>query len=172
MKDTGKILHNRFVLYFVLFLALSDLMFLAMGSEFISVAVFILSGFVTSFFSKNMMVIMCIAMVITNILRYGTGIRLMEGLKEGDAAKTTADAAAAETTADAVAVPAPAPVPVPVPAPAPAPVPVPAPAPVPAKKKVEKFTQEQMLIEKLESYKPLIDTMDRAMDSISKIINL
>ena len=42
----------------------------------------------------------------------------------------------------------------------------------PAKKKVEKFTQEQMLIEKLESYKPLIDTMDRAMDSISKIINL
>ena len=175
MKDTGKILHNRFVLYFVLFLALSDLMFLAMGSEFISVAVFILSGFVTSFFSKNMMVIMCIAMVITNILRYGTGIRLMEGLKEGDAAKTTADAAAAETTTDAAAAKTTADaaaVPVPAPVPAPAPVPVPVPVPAPAKKKVEKFTQEQMLIEKLETYKPLIETMDRAMDGISKIINL
>jgi len=83
--DTGKILHNRFVLYFVLFLALADLLFLAMGSEFISVAVFILSGFVTSFFSKNMMVIMCVAMVITNILKYGTDIRMQEGLKEATA---------------------------------------------------------------------------------------
>ena len=85
MKDTGKILHNRFILYFVLFLALADLLFLAMGSEFISVAVFILSGFVTSFFSKNMMVIMCVAMVITNILKYGTDIRMQEGLKEATA---------------------------------------------------------------------------------------
>ena len=83
--DTGKILHNRFILYFVLFLALADLLFLAMGSEFISVAVFILSGFVTSFFSKNMMVIMCVAMVITNILKYGTDIRMQEGLKEATA---------------------------------------------------------------------------------------
>jgi hypothetical protein len=80
LKDTGKILHNRFVLYFILFLALSDLLFLAMGREFVSIAVFILSGFVTSFFSKNMMVIMCVAMVISNILRYGTGVRMTEGL--------------------------------------------------------------------------------------------
>ena len=79
MIDTGKILHNRFVLYFILFLALTDLLYLAMGGEYTSVAVFILSGFVTSFFSKNMMVVMCIAMVITNILKYGTDIRMQEG---------------------------------------------------------------------------------------------
>ena len=84
LKDTGKILHNRFVLYFVLFLALSDLLFLAMGSEFVSISIFILSGFVTSFFSKNMMVIMCVAMVITNILKYGTDIRMSEGLVSGE----------------------------------------------------------------------------------------
>ena len=89
LKDTGKILHNRFVLYFVLFLALSDLLFLAMGSEFVSISIFILSGFVTSFFSKNMMVIMCVAMVITNILRYGTGIRMSEGLVSGEMPPTT-----------------------------------------------------------------------------------
>ena len=97
LKDTGKILHNRFVLYFVLFLALSDLLFLAMGSEFVSISIFILSGFVTSFFSKNMMVIMCVAMVITNILRYGTGIRMSEGLVSGEIPPVTDEEETTET---------------------------------------------------------------------------
>ena len=100
MKDTGKILHNRFVLYFVLFLALADLLFLAMGREFVSVAVFILSGFVTSFFSKNMMVIMCVAMVITNILKYGTDIRMQEGLKEATADEAKSEDKPAEAKPD------------------------------------------------------------------------
>ena len=80
LKDTKTILHNRFILYFVLFLALSDISFLVMESEFVLVSIFILSGFVTSFFSKNMIVIMCIALGITNILRYGTNIDTQEGL--------------------------------------------------------------------------------------------
>jgi len=80
LKDAKTILHNRFILYFVLFLALSDISFLVMGSEFVLVSIFILSGFVTSFFSKNMIVIMCIALGITNILRYGTNIDTQEGL--------------------------------------------------------------------------------------------
>ena len=80
LKDAKTILHNRFILYFVLFLALSDISFLVMESEFVLVSIFILSGFVTSFFSKNMIVIMCIALVITNILRYGTNINTQEGL--------------------------------------------------------------------------------------------
>jgi len=80
LKDAKTILHNRFILYFLLFLALSDISFLVMESEFVLVSIFILSGFVTSFFSKNMIVIMCIALVITNILRYGTNINTQEGL--------------------------------------------------------------------------------------------
>ena len=72
-------------------MALADLLFLAMGGEFISVAIFILSGFVTTFFSKNMMVVMCIAMVITNILRYGTNISMQEGLDDGTADGETKD---------------------------------------------------------------------------------
>jgi hypothetical protein len=79
LKDTGKILHNRAVLYFVLFLAIANLLILAVGNEYKYVSVFFLTGFVTSFFSKNMMVIMCIAMVITNILKFGT---VNEGFKE------------------------------------------------------------------------------------------
>lgn len=79
LKDTGKILHNRAVLYFVLFLAIANLLILAVGEEYKYISVFFLTGFVTSFFSKNMMVVLCIAMVITNILKFGTDI---EGFKE------------------------------------------------------------------------------------------
>jgi hypothetical protein len=79
LKDTGKILHNRAVLYFVLFLAIANLLILAVGEEYRYISVFFLTGFVTSFFSKNMMVVLCIAMVITNILKFGTDI---EGFKE------------------------------------------------------------------------------------------
>ena len=180
MKDTGKILHNRYVLYFVLFLALSDLLFLAMGSEFISVAVFILSGFVTTFFSRNMMVIMCVAMVVTNILKYGTDIRMQEGLKEGaadakadvvtdpDAIKAAADAkvkatADAKTTADAEAKAAETKVKA---------------AETKVKTttvqdgmtpaQVEKFKEN---LEKLESYEPLFTSMDKMMEKINELIS-
>jgi hypothetical protein len=81
LKDTGKILHSRAVLYFVLFLAIANLLILAVGNEYKYMSVFFLTGFVTSFFSKNMMVIMCIAMVITNILKYGADI---EGFNENE----------------------------------------------------------------------------------------
>jgi len=188
--DTGKILHNRFVLYFVLFLALADLLFLAMGSEFISVAVFILSGFVTSFFSKNMMVIMCVAMVITNILKYGTDIRMQEGLKEATADeakpedKPTKDKSAEAKPADAKPAEA---------KPAEAkPEVKPADAkpevktkPTEAKPEVKtkpadeakivlteeekrKFTEN---MEKLEAYEPLFTSMDKLMGKISNLMS-
>ena len=158
MKDTGKILHNRYVLYFVLFLALSDLLFLAMGSEFISVAVFILSGFVTTFFSRNMMVVMCVAMVVTNILKYGTDIRMQEGLKEGAATDTEVKPKVADVKAPAVKVPATeAAVDTKVTAAA-----VITPAQV-------KQLKENM--EKLESYEPLFTSMDKMMEKINELIS-
>jgi hypothetical protein len=84
LKDTGKILHNRAVLYFILFLAIANLLILAVGEEYRYISVFFLTGFVTSFFSKNMMVVLCIAMAITNILKFGTDI---EGFKDKDEKK-------------------------------------------------------------------------------------
>jgi hypothetical protein len=183
MKDTGKILHNRYVLYFVLFLALSDLLFLAMGSEFISVAVFILSGFVTTFFSRNMMVVMCVAMVVTNILKYGTDIRMQEGLKAGAATDTevkpeVADAEAAAVKAAAVKAPA-----VKTAATEAADVKVPAvkaaateaaaetkvtAAAVITPAQVEKLKEN---MEKLESYEPLFTSMDKMMEKINELIS-
>ena len=155
MLSTNKILHNRFVLYFVLFLALSDLLFLAMESEYISVAVFVLSGFVTSFFSKNMMVVMCVAMVITNILKYGTGIRLMEGLK--DKKETPATPAAPADTPPAAPADTPA-----------------TPVDTPAAPKIDASKEQKFIenMEKLESYQPLLESLDRLMEGVSNLTKL
>lgn len=161
MLSSNKILHNRFVLYFVLFLALSDLLFLAMESEYISVAVFVLSGFVTSFFSKNMMVVMCVAMVITNILKYGTGIRLMEGLK--DKKETPAADTPPATPADTPATP------VDTPATPPA-----TPVDTPAAPKIDASKEQKFIenMEKLESYQPLLESLDRLMEGVSNLTKL
>ena len=80
LRNPGKILYNRFVMYLILVLAIADLLFLAVGGELMLVATFLIVGFVTSFFSKNMIVIMTIAMVIVNIIRFGTGQKF-EGLE-------------------------------------------------------------------------------------------
>ena len=83
LRTPGKILYNRFVMYFILVLAIADLLFLAVGGELMLVAIFLLIGFVTSFFSKNMVVIMTISMAIVNIIRFGTGQKF-EGLENED----------------------------------------------------------------------------------------
>lgn len=185
LKDTGKILHNRFVLYFVLFLALADLLFLAMGREFMSVAVFILSGFVTSFFSKNMMVIMCIALVITNILKYGTDIRMQEGLKEAPDMEEETKVKAKPTDAK----PKPEPKSVetkPKPKPAEETKPTEETKPAEETKPTEeaKPTEETKIVltedekrkftenmEKLQAYEPLFTSMDKLMGKISELIS-
>jgi hypothetical protein len=80
LRNPGKILSNRYIMYFILVLAIANLLFLAVGGELMMVATFLMVGFITSFFSKNMIVIMTIAMAITNIVRFGTGQK-MEGLE-------------------------------------------------------------------------------------------
>ena len=160
LKDAGKILHNRYVLYFILFLALSDLLFLAMGREFVSITVFILSGFVTSFFSKNMMVIMCVAMVISNILRYGTGVRMTEGLVSEEKPPTD-EKPSAEEKPPAEEKPSTEEKP-------------------PAEEKPSPTSEIQLTeedkrkflenMEKIEMYEPLFNTMDKLVEKIGGLI--
>ena len=80
----GALLHNCYVMYFVLFLAAADLLVLSVGREYIFILIFLLVGYLTSFFSKNMMVILVVAIVATNVLRSGSGIRLSEGLENAE----------------------------------------------------------------------------------------
>lgn len=81
------ILYNRYVLYFILLLSLVNLYSFAIIGEYVYVIIFILVGYLTYFFSKNMMVILFTALVITNILKYGKSISLernLEGLENLD----------------------------------------------------------------------------------------
>jgi len=75
------VLNSRVLLYFVFFLSITDIVLFTASKEYGSVVVFVLIGILTSFFSKNMMVIFTMALVGTNILRFGNEIRI-EGMAE------------------------------------------------------------------------------------------
>jgi hypothetical protein len=76
------LLHNRIVLYFVVIVVLFDLFYFAQMRDNTSIAVFILLAFITTFFSKNMIVVLCIALVVTHVLKFGVR-QVSEGFAEG-----------------------------------------------------------------------------------------
>lgn len=80
----NSILHNSAVLYTVFAIALVNLLSYVMVGDIRHSIVFLLTGFVVSFLSKNMVVILCIAMAVTNIVKVAMGSR--EGMEDGAAA--------------------------------------------------------------------------------------
>jgi hypothetical protein len=76
------LLHNRIVLYFIVIVALFDLFYFAQMRDNMSIAIFILLAFITTFFSKNMIVVLCIALVVTHVLKFGVK-QVSEGFEEG-----------------------------------------------------------------------------------------
>ena len=83
------LLHNKFVLYFIFIIAVGNIFHYTFTYDLTSVAVFIVSGLLTSFFSKNMIVILVIAMVVSNIFRYGN--RGKEGFQKKSLDETFQD---------------------------------------------------------------------------------
>ena len=81
-KTSNSILHNRVLLYAILLLALLDIFYLANVKDFTSVIVFILVGILTSFFCKNMIVILFVAICITHILKYPRSLEGAENMNE------------------------------------------------------------------------------------------
>ena len=80
--NSKKILNNVPLLYVVLIATISDLLYMvSVGSNF-NVIIFILVAYVTSLFSKNMMVILLVALALTNIYELGKKIVLKEGFEE------------------------------------------------------------------------------------------
>jgi hypothetical protein len=71
--NLNPLLQNRIVLYFLFFLAIADLFYLANLRDFPTVSNIILAGGLTSFFSKNMIVILCVALSVGHVTKYGTG---------------------------------------------------------------------------------------------------
>jgi hypothetical protein len=85
MKVSNKnaILHNKYVLYLIFIIALGNLLTLAYTYDYYSASIFVLIGFLTSFFSKNMIVILFIAIAFTNIIKYGAKAGV-EGMSSND----------------------------------------------------------------------------------------
>ena len=80
------ILHNKFVLYFIFLIVVCNLFQLMMQKQFIVCSIFVLTGILTSFFSKNMVVIMLVSIIVANIFKYGTNIRI-EGFEDDEERK-------------------------------------------------------------------------------------
>jgi len=76
-----QLLKNRWVLYFVFILALLQLYSFAVSNEGLYAAIFILVGYLSSFFSKNMIVILCLALTVSSLIKYGS--RASIGSAEG-----------------------------------------------------------------------------------------
>ena len=72
--DFRNITHNRYILYFFLLLSLIDLFYFATVKDTTSIILFILVAVLTSFFSKNMIAILFVALIVTHIVKYGTTI--------------------------------------------------------------------------------------------------
>lgn len=66
-----KLLHNRYVLYTVFLLSLINVLYFGYIEDMSSVTTFVLIGLLTSFFSKNMILILAAAIVFTNVLKMG-----------------------------------------------------------------------------------------------------
>jgi hypothetical protein len=78
------LLHNKIVLYVVFAISLINLLIWVVGGDAVNVIVFLLVGFLTTFFSKNMIVVLLFALVVSNIVKFGIKIG-QEGFDNNDA---------------------------------------------------------------------------------------
>lgn len=94
LLNTAKnVLHNKYVLYFVFAAALIDLLHASVKQDYLYCTLFVLIGFLTAFFNKNMIVILVVTMATATIIRSiirGTGVKV-EGLETKDDEDTTKD---------------------------------------------------------------------------------
>lgn len=74
-KNVSKMLENKYVLYFVFILAIINLFGYMITGNFNSIVFFVLVGFLTTFFSKNMILIITVPLVLTSVLMVGKTVK-------------------------------------------------------------------------------------------------
>jgi hypothetical protein len=74
-KNLSKMLENKYVLYFVFILAIINLFGYMITGNFNSIIFFVLVGFLTTFFSKNMILILTVPLVLTSVLMVGKTVK-------------------------------------------------------------------------------------------------
>lgn len=107
-NDMASLLRNKSVLYVVLFFSVINLFSYLMLKQLDAVAFFIIIGFLTTYFSKNMIIVLLTSMISTFLL---VQINMLGNVQEGNenmgdsAAKTDNLAAEAPSTKPAAAAP-------------------------------------------------------------------
>jgi hypothetical protein len=76
---SGGILTNKWILYFIFVVGFYDVVQFYQRGNMVAFAIFFVVGFLTSFFSKNMTVIIVTAIAISHLVAYGN--RQSEGLE-------------------------------------------------------------------------------------------
>ena len=77
---SGKILYNKWVLYFIFVVGIYDVIHFYQRGNMVAFAIFFIVGFLTSFFCKNMIVIIVSAIAVSHIVAYGN--KMSEGFDE------------------------------------------------------------------------------------------
>ncbi len=94
-KMTGGLLKNKGVLYMFLILALIDVYALLYQKDIKTLMIFVLASFITSYYSKNMTIILIIGLVVSNVfksLTYIEGFQVdFQGVANVDSADHTLD---------------------------------------------------------------------------------
>ena len=81
-KTANKLLTNKYVLYTILFLAITNILGYLSVQDFKSLTIFIVVGVLTQYFSKNMAVVLLTTMFATNLIMImERKSKIMEGLK-------------------------------------------------------------------------------------------
>ena len=75
------LLQNKYVLYVLVLVSLLNILDLANKKDFNSVIVFVIVGFLVSFFNKNMIVILLCALLFTHVLKYVNKVVRKEGME-------------------------------------------------------------------------------------------
>lgn len=97
-KEAEKLLANKYFLYFIIFLSATNVLGYLVNYKFNSAIIFILIALIMHQFSKNLVVVLLVALVITNMLAAMGGLR--EGL-EGNMKEAIAEKQNSKETTDA-----------------------------------------------------------------------
>ena len=99
-KEVGAILSNKYVLYVVAFLAITNVIGYLAVQDFTSLLFFVLIGYLTSYFSKNMTVVLLSALVLTNLLMSTRRVSIKEGMAMKTNPKITTEEESEEDDSD------------------------------------------------------------------------
>ena len=86
------VLQNKLVLYAFLAMTIIRIVFFANSGDMAAIITLGLVGFITSFFSKNMIIILFVALTVSSLLSYGIKANINEGMEDGTDETEEADA--------------------------------------------------------------------------------